>query len=155
MLGLNKDTVRTGTSTDAPPSYVAQAARKPRPGTFGSSDQIERTGHTPFQASFNFSLTRQRPDTSRTARPNQASLGLTTSFAPTAFWTVNWSTQYNFTQHRFESQIVRLERDLHEWRASFNFLRNPNGNFAFFFNIALLDLPAVKFDYNQTTLPPQ
>ena len=152
LLGLGKDTVRTeGAAEPDPASYVAQAARKSRPGTFGSNDQIERSGRTPFQASFNFSLTRQRPDSN--AQPNQASLGLTTSFAPTAFWTVNWSTQYNFTQQRFESQIVRLERDLHEWRASFNFLRNPNGNFAFFFNIALLDLPAVKFDYNQTTLP--
>ncbi len=152
LLGLGKDTVRTARAAEPDPaSYVAQAARKARPGTFGSSDQIERSGHTPFQASFNFSLTRQRPDSN--ARPNQAALGFTTSFAPTAFWTVNWSTQYNFTQQRFESQIVRLERDLHEWRASFNFLRNPNGNFAFFFNIALLDLPAVKFDYNQTTLP--
>ena len=154
LLGLGKDTVRTTGAVDPDPtSYVAQAARKPRPGTFGSSDQVERSGHTPFQASFNFSLTRQRQDTSSSPRPNQASLGLSTSFAPTAFWIVNWSTQYNFTQQRFESQIVRLERDLHEWRASFNFLRNPNGNFAFYFNIALLDLPAVKFDYNQTTLP--
>ncbi|MEP6745248.1 MAG: hypothetical protein ABJB33_07095, partial [Gemmatimonadota bacterium] len=135
----------------APPSYVAQAAGKARPGTFGSNDQIERSGRQAFQSSFNFSLSRQRPEV-EDRLPDQVSLGLTTSFSPTAFWSVNWSTQYNFTDARFESQIVRLERDLHEWRASFNFLRNPNGNFAFFFNIALLDLPAVKFDYNQTTL---
>ena len=151
LFGLSADTSSTAAEEAPPPSYVAQAARKPRPGTFGSADQIQRTGRTSFQSSFNFSLTRQRPETKNRA-PDQVSLGFTTTFAPTAFWTVNWSSQYNFTDHRFESQIVRLERDLHEWRASFNFLRNPNGNFAFFFNIALLDLPDVKFDYNQTTL---
>ncbi|MEO6066728.1 MAG: twin-arginine translocase subunit TatC [Gemmatimonadales bacterium] len=152
LLGFGSDTSASPRGTEpAPPSYVAQAAGKARPGTFGSNDQIERSGRQAFQSSFNFSLSRQRPEV-EDRLPDQVSLGLTTSFSPTAFWSVNWSTQYNFTDARFESQIVRLERDLHEWRASFNFLRNPNGNFAFFFNIALLDLPAVKFDYNQTTL---
>lgn len=151
LLGLSSDSTATTSDEPPPPSYVAQASRRPRPGTFGSTDQIQRSGRAAFQSSFNFSLTRQRPEVAERA-PDQMSLGFSTTFAPTAFWTVNWSTQYNFTEDRFESQMVRLERDLHEWRASFNFLRNPNGNFAFFFNIALLDLPDVKFDYNQTTL---
>jgi hypothetical protein len=80
------------------------------------------------------------------------SLGLSTSFAPTPFWTVSWSTQYNITQSKFESHVVRLERVLHEWRAGFNFVRNPNGNFAFFFSVYLSDLPDIKFDYNQTSI---
>lgn len=151
LVGLGRDSASTAGTEVAPPSYVAQATGKPRPGTFGSTDQIQRAGRQAFQSSFNFTLTRQRPEV-EDRRPDQVSLGLTTSFSPTAFWSVNWSTQYNFSDARFESQIVRLERDLHEWRASFNFLRNPNGNFAFYFNIALLDLPDVKFDYNQTTL---
>lgn len=152
LLGLSSDTASsTPREEPPPPSYVAQAKGRPRPGTFGSSDQIQRNGRASFQSSFNFSLTRQRPET-KDREPDQISLGFSTTFAPTAFWTVNWSSQYNFTEHRFESQIVRLERDLHEWRASFNFMRNPNGNVAFYFNIALLDLPDVKFDYNQTTL---
>ncbi|MNC99812.1 hypothetical protein D3C83_182240 [compost metagenome] len=65
---------------------------------------------------------------------------------------MQWATAYNFTADRFESQEVRLERDLHEWRASFTFRQNPNGNFGFYFNIALLDLPDIKFDYDQQTL---
>jgi hypothetical protein len=48
--------------------------------------------------------------------------------------------------------VVRLERVLHEWRAGFNFVRNPNGNFAFFFSVYLSDLPDIKFDYNQTSI---
>jgi len=46
---------------------------------------------------------------------------------------------------------VRLERDLHEWRAGFNFVRNPTGTFAIYFSIYLTDLPDLKFDYDQTT----
>ena len=60
-------------------------------------------------------------------------------------------TQYNITDGQFESQVVRLERELHEWRAGFNFVKNPNGNFAFYFSIYLTDLPELKFDYDQTT----
>ena len=72
--------------------------------------------------------------------------------SPTAFWSVSWSTQYNISASRFESQVVRLERDLHEWRAGFSFVRNPNGNVAFYFSIYLSDLPELKVGYNQTTL---
>jgi hypothetical protein len=76
------------------------------------------------------------------------------SFAPTTFWSVRWNTQYNITDGRFESHQLQLERDLHDWRAGFNFVRNANGNFALYFNVYLLSLPDIKFDYNQTTLQP-
>jgi hypothetical protein len=46
---------------------------------------------------------------------------------------LSWSSQFNITDSKFESQVVRLERQLHEWR------------------IYLTDLPDLKFDYNQTT----
>ena len=58
------------------------------------------------------------------------------------------------TPEQFESQQIQLTRDLHEWRAAFNFLKTPNGNFAFYFSVFLTDLPALKFDYNQTTIQP-
>ena len=66
-------------------------------------------------------------------------------------WTVSWSSQYNITDKDFESNVVRLERNLHEWRAAFNFVRNANGNFSFYFSIFLSDMPEIKGDYNQTT----
>ena len=103
----------------------------------------------------NYSLTRRRPDPNNpqplTDR-GQQSVGLSTIFSPTPFWAVSWQTQYNITDKRFESHVVRLERDLHEWRAAFNFVRNANGNVAFYFSIFLTDLPQLKFDYDQTTL---
>ena len=65
---------------------------------------------------------------------------------------MSWQTQYNFTDKRFESHVVRLERELHEWRAAFNFVRNANGNVAFYFSVFLTDLPELKLDFNQASL---
>ena len=110
-----------------------------------------RRGGGAFSANFNYSLARSRPVPGVAATPDRQSLGFSTNFSPTAFWSLSWSSQYNITDGAFESQVVRLERDLHEWRASFNFTRNPNGNFAFYFSIYLTDLPELKFDYDQTT----
>jgi hypothetical protein len=104
-----------------------------------------------FSASFNYTLSRSRPEPPSPPQPEQQNLGLNTSFSPTPFWSVSWSTQYNITAGEFESQVVRLERELHEWRAGFNFVKNANGNFAFYFTIYLTDLPDMKVDYDQTT----
>jgi sec-independent protein translocase protein TatC len=137
---------------EVPSSYVAQSGRRSRPGSFFSTTQtpIRRTGGI-FSANFNYSLARTRPVPGVPTTPDRQSLGFSTNFSPTAFWSLSWSSQYNITDGAFESQVVRLERDLHEWRASFNFVRNPNGNFAFYFSIYLTDLPELKFDYDQTT----
>ena len=108
-----------------------------------------------FTANFNYQLTRERPPSgvsTAPATPDRQSLGFSTGFSPTPFWSLTWSSQYNITEGKFESQVVRLERELHEWRAGFNFMRNPNGNFAFFFSIYLTDLPELKFDYDQTSI---
>ncbi len=140
---------------EVPTTYVAESGRRARPGSFFSSTQapLRRPGRS-FTANFNYQLTRQRPSTDPTAilTPDRQSLGFSTSFSPTPFWSLSWSSQYNITDGEFESQVVRLERELHEWRAGFNFIRNPNGNFAFFFTIYLTDLPELKFDYDQTTI---
>lgn len=85
------------------------------------------------------------------APPDQISLNYSLQFSPTQFWAASWQAQYNFTQKRFESQTVSLQRELHEWIASFRFVRNANGNFAFFFSIFLTDLPDLRYDYQQTS----
>jgi sec-independent protein translocase protein TatC len=106
-----------------------------------------------FSANLNYSLDRQRPvEGVAQLTPDRQSVGFQTLFSPTAFWTVSWGGQYNLTEGQFESQEVRLERDLHEWRAGFNFVRNANGNFALYFSIYLMDLPDLKFDYDQRTI---
>jgi Tat protein translocase TatC len=153
-LGGKDSTSATRRRSEVPTSYVAESGRRARPGSFFSSTQapLRRPGRS-FTANFNYQLNRSRPTADPTdVEGNRQSLGFSTSFSPTPFWSLSWSSQYNITDGEFESQVVRLERELHEWRASFNFTRNPNGNFAFFFTIYLTDLPELKFDYDQTTI---
>ncbi|MDZ4862580.1 MAG: twin-arginine translocase subunit TatC [Gemmatimonadota bacterium] len=138
-----------------PPNYVAGQSRNGRRSSFdgfGADQTVGLATNHRFTANFNYSYSRQRPESKLKPPPTQQSLGFSTNFSPTPFWTVSWSTQYNITDKKFESQVVRLERVLHEWRAGFNFVRNPNGNFAFFFSVYLSDLPDLKFDYNQTSI---
>ena len=150
IFGLGGKAKERGREEIIPP-YVAQSGRRQRPGSFYSTNDVPLATSRTFSASFNYTLTRIRPLPNRPRTPETQNLGMTTGFSPTPFWTVSWSTQYNITDGQFESQVVRLERELHEWRAGFNFVKNPNGNFAFYFSIYLTELPDLKFDYDQTT----
>jgi hypothetical protein len=121
-----------------------------------SQRRPEMMGGQGFQAQVRYSLQRFRPlETTvpgAVERETQQSIQLNTQFAPTRFWRVGWSTQYNVADKRFESHSFDLERDLHEWRARFSFVQNPNGNNAFFFSIWLTDLPDLKLDINNNSL---
>jgi hypothetical protein len=88
-------------------------------------------------------------------RAANRTLGLSFGFDPTRNWSLSWSTQYNFTTGDFGQHVIRLERDLHRWRATFQFLKSPNGNFAFNFFVSLLDQPDIKMNYDQQTLEKQ
>ena len=151
VVGLGKGQPEQTGRNQPPPSYIADAGQR-RTGSFYSSDQVNVGGGGGFTANFNYSLQRTRPVPGSVPAPSRQSLGFSTTFQPTPLWQVSWTSQYNITDGRFESQVVRLIRDLHDWRAGFNFVRNANGNFAFFFSIYLVDLPDVKFDYDQTTI---
>ncbi|HEU5050441.1 MAG TPA: twin-arginine translocase subunit TatC [Gemmatimonadales bacterium] len=133
---------------------LSQPRYRPQsPGSFYDTDQIPLGATTRgFSANVNYSLTRQRPRDDGLEQPSRQNIGFGTTFAPTPFWGVSWQTQYNVTDKQFESHVVRLERNLHEWRAAFNFVRNANGNVAFYFSVYLTDLPELKLDFNQSTL---
>jgi sec-independent protein translocase protein TatC len=107
-----------------------------------------------FNSTFSISLQRFR-ETSfpppQIKPDDQINLQYSVGFSPTRFWALQWTAQYNLTGGRFESQSVKLERELHEWRAGFSFVKNANGNFAFFFSVFLTDLPDLRYDYQQTT----
>jgi hypothetical protein len=79
-------------------------------------------------------------------------LGFAVRFSPSRLWSVSWNTQYNMTRREFGQHVLRLDRDMHRWRATFAFLRAPNGNFAFNFYISLLDQPEIKFQYDQRSV---
>lgn len=109
-----------------------------------------------FTATVNYddSRTRVKDESDNPFAPpsNNRTLGLTMSFSPTTNWSLSWSTQYNFTTSEFGQHILRFDRDLHRWRATFGFTRAPNGNFAFTFFVNLLDQPEIKFNYDQQTV---
>jgi hypothetical protein len=83
--------------------------------------------------------------------PPTTSLGSSLAFNLTEHWAASWQTQYDFEAHNFASQIVSLQRDLHDWRAIFAFTQSPNGSFAFSFNVSLKAEPELKFDYHKAT----
>ena len=110
-----------------------------------------------FSMSLSYTSTHTRPQVAGAAGAapvalNQEQLNTTLNFQPTAKWRATWSTQYDFVTEQFGEHIVRLERDLNRWHATFAFVKSPNGNFAFAFSIALLDAPEIKFDYEQQTV---
>ncbi len=174
FFGLGSGAGGAAVSDTAPARYTVPSDRRFRPGSFGAGSPLTMGRQRGMTASVSLSLTRQRdPDTPLGQNPvdpddpfgglplpvppfegTRSSMSLNLAFAPTTFWSVRWMTQYNFTDGRFESHQLNLERDLHDWRAGFNFVRNANGNFALYFNVYLLSLPEIKFDYNQTTLQP-
>ena len=79
-------------------------------------------------------------------------LGLQIGFSLTPGWAVSWNTNYNITQKKFGQHVLRLDRTMHRWGATFSFVRAPNGNFAFNFFISLRDQPEMKFQYDQRTV---
>jgi hypothetical protein len=81
--------------------------------------------------------------------PANRTLGLQFGFSPTENWSASWNTQYNITDKEFGQHILRLDRDMHRWRATFSFVKTPNGNFAFNFFVSLIDQPELKFQYDQ------
>jgi sec-independent protein translocase protein TatC len=136
-------------------NFQTEQGRRPiRPGSFYESQQSMLTGRKGFTSSFSFTLQRFRRDglaPGQEPQPNRENMNFSMAFSPTAFWAASVSGQYNFTDSRFESATLRLERDLHEWKAAFSFIKNANGNVAFFFSVFLTDLPDLRWDYQQTT----
>lgn len=175
LMGLGSAPTDRGAAPDTSAAqYTRQSDPRFRPGSFGAGTPLTGSRQRGFTASVSYTLSRQRENGASVVLPpvdpddpfgglplpvppfqgNRSSVSLNMSFAPTTFWSVRWQTQYNITDGRFESHQLQLERDLHDWRAGFNFVRNANGNFALYFNVYLLSLPDIKFDYNQTTLQP-
>ncbi|MEO8029364.1 MAG: putative LPS assembly protein LptD [Gemmatimonadota bacterium] len=149
LFGLyHKPVSGSATPQAPPPNYLGTMGR---PSVFSNSNPLaNRAGGRGFSASFGYNLQRSRPVPGQIAT-NDQSVHVTTNFSATPFWSVSLDTQYSFSSNQVVSLAVRLQRDLHDWRAGFDFQRNANGNFAFYFSIALIDLPQLKFDYNQTT----
>ena len=101
----------------------------------------------PWNLSLRYSLVRPQTEGGLESQTVDGTL----AFQPTPGWAVRWSTQYNITSGDFGQQLITLDRDLHRWRASFQFARSPNGNVIFSVGVHLTDAPELKGDYKQQT----
>jgi hypothetical protein len=150
-----RDSVRAAPSpTDAGGNFTNAFQRGPLATRYSTADRLTPArGGGAFQANLNYSLQRQAAITTgpnpTPAKTTNSMLSGTVQFSPTPHWTVSWQTSYNFTQGGFADHVVRLDRDMHDWRATFTFVKSPNGNFLFNFNIALIAEPDLKFGYDQ------
>jgi hypothetical protein len=160
------DSTRPGPDTSSAPKLFQDAyQRGPLSDHRTALDQLGLRGTgSGFNASIAFDLSRQRPIDSavsrRTGQPvsklvPQSTISGNISFSPTRHWSVSWETLYDIQKGQFGSHVLRLDRDLHDWRATFSFIQSPNGNVVFNFNIQLIAQPEIKFDYDQRNLPPQ
>jgi hypothetical protein len=121
------------------------------PGSFGPAPG----GGRGFSLGVQYSSSRTRESAAATPgippTGGQRNVNLNLGFSPTRNWSVSWTTNYDLDTEQFGQHYLRFERNLHEWQASFAFVRSPNGNVAFNFYISLTDLPDIKFDYDQQT----
>jgi hypothetical protein len=152
LLGL-------GRGTQPPPATdTAGAPGLGEQGMGARSDQFRRQGGgfggpggRAFSLRMDYSSNRSRTDAPGGNQGGKQMVILRMNFSPTAHWTANWNSSYDFGTRRFADHYLSFDRDLRRWRASFVFSRSANGNVAFSFNIALIDQSDIKFDYDQHT----
>ncbi len=136
------DTVQQGET----PARGAGMLERPDP-RMGGAVGGGSAGVGGWNASLTYSLVRPRPG-GGVGQENQLVRGNVT-YRPSQFWTVRWSTGYSFTAGEFSDHVLTLSRDLHRWRANFDFRKTQTGNFSFVFRVSLIDNPDLKVDYRQ------
>jgi len=145
----SSDRDRAATDAESPQNVDSQYRLREFQGSYRTDPFANARGGGSWTVSLRYSLVRTRP-TESGGQESQTIDG-TLSFQPTPGWSVRWTTQYNFTQGEFGTQYITLDRDLHRWRASFQFSRSPNGNTLFQVGVRLSDAPELHGDYNQRT----
>jgi hypothetical protein len=128
----------TGTATAAPRGLDYNTGRMGARAAGGSG----------FRSSITYDHSRTRNED----QDDRRNLGFQVGFSPSEQWSLSWNTQYNITDREFGQHVLRLDRQMHRWRATFSFVKSPNGNFAFNFFISLRDQPDLKFQYDQQTV---
>lgn len=121
------------------------------PGTTnpGTRNRGSSNGVGEWSTNFSYSMTRsRRENTGLSSKMLQASLRL----QPTEMWEMSWNTSYDLERQAFNDHMIRLTRDLHRWRANFDFLQTATGNWTFRFEVSLIDNRDLKFDYEQRNL---
>lgn len=103
-----------------------------------------------WNLSLRYSLSRSREgETTGFGSQDSQSLQWNLRLQPTPNWRMSWGTNYNITDGEFGSQRISMTRDLHRWRAEFEFSQAPSGNFFFSLLVRLTDAPDLKVPYQQ------
>ena len=103
-----------------------------------------------WDLSLRYSLSRSREgESSGFGSQDSQSLQWNLRLRPTPNWRMRWGTSYNITDGEFGSQRISMTRDLHRWRAEFEFSKAPSGNFFFSILVRLTDAPDLKVPYQQ------
>ncbi len=118
------------------------------PGAEQSTAPRQGGGIGNWSANFSYSLARPRDENAIRSQMLQATL----RFQPTEMWEMSWRTSYDIEAQAFNDHSIRLSRDLHRWRANFDFLQTATGNWSFRFEVSLIDNSDLKFDYQQRSL---
>lgn len=120
-------------------------------GSIFTEEGPAETGSGPWNLSVNYSLHRPRSTGGGAVGRENQTLGGNLRFEPTPNWRVEWRTSYNITAGSFGSHQLRLTRELHRWRAEFNFSKAPNGNVRFDLTVTLTDAPEIRVPYQIQT----
>ena len=120
------------------PGEAEEQTPAPQPGANAS-----KVGQ--WNANFSYALSRPRDN----VRPASQMLQISFNLVPTDHWNLAWRTSYDLERGAFNDHMVSLTRDLHRWQATFDFQQTATGNWAFRFQVSLLDNRDLKFNYDQ------
>lgn len=98
-----------------------------------------------WRANMRFSMQRPRDPQAKANQMLQGSL----NFSLTENWDATWRTSYDLLNRNFNDHYITLTRNLHRWEAHFDFTKTATGNWAFRFEVALMDQEDLHFDYSQ------
>jgi len=96
----------------------------------------------PWQMTVTHTLSRSRNDEQVSQR---SSANLALGMSVTTGWRLQYSVYYDLTEREVTSQGYSLWRDLHCWQAYLE-RRTSGGRSAFYFRIAVKDLPDIKYE---------
>src|SRR5688572_483265 len=89
----------------------------------GAEDEVEEAredlagegGFGPWSVNLTHAWTRDREGVT-----NRQSMGIGAQLLPSAAWSLNYQTNYDITETRFQGQTLSLVRQLHDWTAAVN-----------------------------------
>jgi hypothetical protein len=116
-----------------------------RRSTAAATDRRPNADVGSWDARFSYSLARPRD----VSRPPSQMLSVSFTMNPTALWDLSWHTSYDLERGGFNDHVIALTRDIHDWRARFDFVQTATGNWAFRFDVSLKANSDFKFDYRQ------